>query len=156
MEKNGLSENFDYLIERVAAYPHGLGFLHLADIETVAVLLGVSAYSVAEARDQLETRNGRKLFIRKVRKAKERFRAGDVTSPEWTMHALRRIKDPPPLKTPEQLVEDVREHELGISFLTKGPVETVAVTFEVHPDIVLKARAIVDNSKENNELEPDS
>ena len=151
MQENGLSKDLELLIERVASYPHGLGFLHLAEIETIAVLLGVSAITVTDARARIETPDGRKLLIRKVREAKERMRAaGKPPSPWWMTQKQRRIKDPPPPKTPEQLIEEIRAHELGIAFLTKAPIETLAVTFEVHPEIVLKARAIIEGNVERS------
>jgi hypothetical protein len=43
------------VIRRAAHYPHGLGFLHLAWADSVAVTLGVHPFAVDATRAYLET-----------------------------------------------------------------------------------------------------
>ncbi len=138
-----LSPEMQRLVEKVANWPHGLGFLHQGDLECIAVSLGLHPFVVARARADLETKEGRARLIREVRLAREKRKTDGLADEE------------PPLPCPENLarISDVEEliravsiHELGPRFLTNAPVETIAVTFEVHPRTVLRAREILEKS----------
>jgi hypothetical protein len=129
------------LIDRVAEHPHGLGFLHQAYLDSVAVTLGVHPFVVEAARAYLETPTGRATMITRVREARERASerprsrsssAGVVTSAVET-------------KSPEELIDEARKHPLGVEFLLHAPPETVAVTFHVHPFVVFRARVLSRN-----------
>ena len=53
------------VVRRVAHYPHGLGFLHQAWIDSVAVTLGVHPFAVDATRALLETpRDQDPLYVR--------------------------------------------------------------------------------------------
>jgi hypothetical protein len=122
------------LAERVAAYPHGLGFLHLATLETAAVVLGVSAYIADQARSMLMTPEGRAALIAEVRAAKARA-SDSAPSPDIIEPVTRGTAT-----SVEELVQRALEHPLGIRFLLDGPMETVAITLRAHVFLVLEAR----------------
>ena len=48
------------------------------------------------------------------------------------------------LQGPERLIREAQQGGLGIEFLLCAPFETAAITFGVHPDVVLAARAILE------------
>jgi hypothetical protein len=126
------------LIEKVAVWPHGLGFLHLADVETVATVLHVHPFLIDRARDAIQTPEGRKELIRLVREARERLSARPDPESLCAPHAA--CHPPEPQKTAEELIEAAREHTLGLAFLKEGHPEAIAVVFQVHPDTVFEAR----------------
>jgi hypothetical protein len=136
-EDSALSRELLDLAERVAAYPHGLGFLHLAPLETAAITLGVDAYVADQARSMLMTPQGRATLIREVRRAKARASGSTCTSDA--------VEPPGPATaaTVEELVQRALEHPLGIRFLLDGPMETVAVTLRAHVFLVLEAREML-------------
>ncbi len=125
------------LIVRVAAHPHGLGFLHQAWLESVAVTLGVHPFVVEAAREYLETPEGRALLIEEVRIERERLRA----FPAAMAGSSRAIPpEPPQIDGIDDLLAASERHPLGRGFLLNGPLETVAVTLGVHPFLVIRAR----------------
>jgi hypothetical protein len=126
------------LIRRVAAHPHGLGFLHLADLESVAVTLRVDPFVVAGVRAELETPAGRSRLIEEVRLARL-DRSG--THPDPANPAVP--PQPRPPLTARELIRAAQVHPCGPSFLVDGYWEVVAVTFQVHPDLVFRARGII-------------
>jgi hypothetical protein len=138
MEAASLSPELQDLIARVAVYPHGLGFLHLASLETTAITLGVSAYVADEARRLLESREGRALLIAEVRKARRSPIGGTSARPNVP-------PDPPPDVpwTALELIRRARRHPLGLRFLMRAPLESVAITLEAHPFLVQRARRMV-------------
>jgi hypothetical protein len=125
------------LVKRVAAYPHGLGFLHLASLETAAITLGVSAYAVDQARSMLLVPEGRATLIAEVRRAKSR--GAILPHPSDTGYP----SEPETAGTVEELVQRALEHPLGIRFLLDGPMEVVAITLRAHAFLVLEARDIL-------------
>jgi hypothetical protein len=127
------------LIERLAQWPHGLGFLHLADIDTVAINLHVHPFLVARARTALETPEGRDRLIDEVRKARARH-GGDLPEPPPCPDSP---PCPPAPKTAEELIGVADRHPLGLPFLEEGHPEAVAVIFGVHPNVVFEARAVL-------------
>lgn len=135
-----LSPELRELIGRVAEYPHGLGFLNQADLETVAVTLEVHPFVVAEARRLLATREGRAAVIAEV----GRQRAAGPPS-ETTARAPATPARPMGVK---ELLRRAQGHPLGLSFVTGAPFETVAVTFRAHPFVVLQARTLLERREE--------
>ncbi len=127
------------LIERIAHHPHGLGFLHQAYLESVAVTLGVHPFVVDAARAWLETPAGRAALIDEVRQAVERSRAGGGVA----------MSVPPGTPRPESeeaadLIHRAERHPLGLHYLCAGAPEEVAATFSVHPYLVFRARGMVE------------
>ncbi len=143
MEENPLSPEMQRLVDKVAAWPHGIGFLHQGDLECIAVSLDVHPFVVAEARVELDSEKGRARLIREVRLARERRNAEGLVEEEAPLpcpETPRKICDV------EELIRAVSSHELGPRFLTNAPLETIAVTFEVHPRTVLRAREILEKA----------
>ena len=131
------------LLAKLAAWPHGLGLLHLSDVETVAALLKVDAYLITAAREALETPAGRAFLIHAVHEA--RVRSAERPAPE---------AEPPPgecagscVKTEEELIEAARSHHLGLAFLREGHPEAVAVVFRTRPEVVFRARRRLEAEK---------
>jgi hypothetical protein len=124
------------LITKLATWPHGLGFLHLADVESVAATLHVHPFTIVAAREALETPDGRAVLIEEVRRERSRLAANPPTRPPCEG------KSPPcrPIETEEELIEAARKHPLGVAFFQDGDPEAVAVIFGVHPDLVFRAR----------------
>ena len=160
-----ISPDLRELIRRVARFQHGLGFLHQADVDCIAVTLGVHPFVVAEARRRLETPEGRALVIEALRLARadrsgatgdEEPRTGgspmreDRGTPWTTEKPTRPLERParPTGKPPRPLglrglLRAARRHSLGLPFLMEAPFESVAVTFRVHPFVVLQARTLL-------------
>jgi hypothetical protein len=129
------------LIGKLAAWPHGLGFLHLSDIESVAAVLNVDAYVITAARQALESPEGRAYLIAAVHEA--RVRATGRPAPEWG-HPKGSRPAGPCVGCETDLIEAARAHPLGLAFLREGHPEAVAVVFGTHPDIVFRARQRLD------------
>jgi hypothetical protein len=131
------------LIARVASHPHGLGFLHLAPLDSIAITLGVDPYVAAQARALLDSHEGRDLLIAEVRKA----RAQGVERPGPIPHPA------PPLQENSEDVEDLirraQDHPLGLRFLMRAPVESVAVTLHAHAFQVLAARDLLHETQKS-------
>jgi hypothetical protein len=125
------------LITKLATWPHGLGFLHLADAEAVAATLHVHAFTVVAAREALETPEGRAWLIEAVRR--ERARLAKIPGPGAAPGEGKALPCRP-LGTEDELIEAARKHPLGVSFFQHGDPEAVAVIFGVHPDLVFRAR----------------
>ena len=75
MESSRLPSELRDLIDRIAAHPHGLGFLHHAYLDGVAVTLGTHPFVVEAARELLEIPAGRAMMIEEVKQARERLRS---------------------------------------------------------------------------------
>ena len=138
------------LIQKLATWPHGLGFLHLAEVEAIATTLHVHPFVVVEARKILETPEGRAQLIEEVHHVRETMK------PVLTPKPIRKCPpSAPTLHTAEELVEAARNHPYGIVFLTHGHPEAVAVTFCVHPDLVFAARELLEKEAPDTESEPE-
>ena len=78
-----LSPQLRELLARLASHPHGLGFLHLGELECISVTLEVHPRYVIEARDLLATERGRVAIIAEYRRARTRIAArGPLRSPD--------------------------------------------------------------------------
>jgi len=127
------------LVLHLARHHRGLALLHLADLECTAVTLGVDALTVVEARDALETPEGRAQLIAAVRQARLELASnpGVPAAPGSEVHQR-------PPRTARELVRAAAEHVYGLGFLSEGNLESVAVIFHVHPNLVLRARALLE------------
>lgn len=126
------------LIQKLASWPHGLGFLHLADVETIATTLHVHPFVVVEARKILDTSQGRAELIDAVHRVRE------TVKPTLNPKPVRPCPPSAPvIHCEKELIEAARDHPYGIVFLTHGHPEAVAVTFCVHPDLVFAARELL-------------
>ena len=123
------------LIVQLARHHRGLAVLHQTDLECAAVTLGVDALVVAQARQALATAEGRAQLIAAVRRAHDEIHATPCCA------APAR---PRPPRTARELVRAAFEHRLGLEFLREGYLESVAVIFRVHPNRVLRARALLE------------
>jgi hypothetical protein len=124
------------LIERIARHPHGLGFLHRAYLESVAVTLGVHPFVVDAARAYLETADGRTFLIEAVRRAGERAKAGE-TAPAPHGPDSGRVEA-------GELIRKAEGHPRGVRYLAEGAPAEIAAAFDVHPYLVFRARGILD------------
>jgi len=148
LEERPLSPEMARLVTKVASWPHGLGFLSRGDLECVAVSLGLHPFVVAEAREALRDEAGRARLIREVRLERERLKAGGSEETEEETPPAARGQEK--ICEAEELIRVAWNHELGSEFLINAPVETVAVTFEVHPRTVLRAREILEESRKRS------
>ena len=137
--EHALSVEMEELISRLAATPRGLAFLHLGDPEWVATQLGVHPFVVVEAKECLETPDGRKRLIEKVRQARA-AEGGRRPSPLEKLVVPAR---PTPPHRAGELIRAAEQHENGLTFLVEASPEVVAVTFQVHPDLVFRARDVL-------------
>lgn len=124
------------VVRRAAHYPHGLGFLHQAWIDSVAVTLGVHPFAVDATRALLETPWGRAELIEAVRRERERERPRPRTPNLRALHDCERRA--------RMLIEAARQDRRGLQFLREGPPEGVAEEFHVHPYLVFRARGILE------------
>lgn len=119
-------------VERSAAFPRGLALLHRAPSEAVAAALGVHPRAVDRARERLDRREERRPLLALFSEAARRRREA---APAPGAPAARR--------GPRDLIAEAERHPLGVDFLRHAHAETVAVTFEVHPETVHRARALL-------------
>lgn len=149
MEPAPLSASLRDLVERVASHPHGLGFLHLAPLESVAVTLGVSLRVADEARQLMETPSGRARMIAEVRRARREGAKGPAAAVGGAGSGLSSavgVSDTAVAalaKSAEELVERARRHPLGVRFLLRAPLDSVAITLQAHPFLVLHTRRML-------------
>lgn len=134
-----LAPELDELIERAAALPHGLVFLESAPPECVSYTLGVSRDVVGRVRDGLETPATRELIASAFRRAVERLAARSASA----TGDLAPLPGSPPPHGPAELIRAAETNPRGIQFLLCAPLETVAVSFGVHPFVVLGARELL-------------
>jgi len=123
------------LVTRSAALPRGLAFLNRGPVECVASALGATVHLVEQARACLEGGPERVELLEEHAAAAQRARQPWPTSP---------VHFAPPPRGPEDVVGEAERHPLGVEFLIRGQLETVAVTFGAHPDVVLAARDLLD------------
>jgi len=126
------------VVRRAAHHPHGLGFLHQAWIESVAVTLGVHPFAVDATRALLETPRGRAEVIEAVRQERHRERVRPL-SPAPNLRTLHECEE-----RSRALIEAAREDPRGLRFLVNEPPEEVAEAFHVHPYLVFRARGILE------------
>lgn len=138
MVEKPLPEELRDLIERVARHHHGLGFLHQAYLESVAVTLRVHPFVVDAARAYLATPEGRLVMIEEVRRAHDRSRGG-ATPPHLEPRA-----QPELCEEADSLIRKAQEHPHGVRILADRPPEELAATFGVHPYIVFRARGALE------------
>ena len=136
------------VVRRASHYPHGLGFLHQAWIDSVAVTLGVHPFAVDATRALLETPRGRAELIEAVRRERERphERSRPRTPNLRTLHDCE--------ERARALIEAAREDPRGLEFLRDGPPEEVADDFHVHPYLVFRARGILERGATLEERRP--
>lgn len=119
------------LVARGARLGHGLAFVRGAPLETVATSLGVHARVVDHARECLEIPERHAHIVRAYARASER-------PPQLEP---RPSSPPPSASRPADVIDQAEQHPLGVQFLLCAPLETVAISFGVHPDLVSAARA---------------
>jgi len=127
------------LVRRVARHPHGLGFLHQAYLDSVAVTLGVHPFVVDAARAYLETPEGRSDLIEQVRLEHQR--------PPADGPAREDEPGPSSLADAERLIEAAAREPLGAGQLAEGPAAAVADRFGVHPYLVFRARGLLERKR---------
>ena len=125
------------LVRCVAARAHDLGFLHVGDLEAVAVGLHIHPFVIAAAKERLEDPVERARFLEEVRQARRQLE-----------HAAPPCPEPPSTGAPAppacacDLIRTAARHPYGTGFLLDGYPEAVAVIFGVHPGLVFRARDI--------------
>ena len=144
------SPEVNELIRRLASFPRGVAFLDTGALECVAIVFGVCPDVILEVRGYLASHPTREWFLDQVRQAHSdhpepwhapRPQLGSLTPGPRTAAALARAAD---------------THEYGISFLLESPPETVAVVFHVHPQLVLRARAVFTRWSARKRSKPNS
>ncbi len=129
------------LVERSSALEHGLAFVRRAPVESVAITLGVHPRVVEHACDCLDRVEERAMMIRYFARARARRR----TLPP----PVARVAPVATPRTAEQLIAEAtrspsgRGHSLGVQFLLCAPLETAAILFRAHPDLVAEARELL-------------
>jgi hypothetical protein len=95
----------------------------------------VHPFVVVEAKECLETPDGRKRLIEKVRQA----RATEGGRRQSVLEKLVVPARPTPPHNVRELIRAAEQRENGLTFLVEASPEVVAVTFQVHPDLVFRA-----------------
>ena len=120
---------------RSASVPRGLALLHRGPAECAAAVLGVDVDLVEQARACLVRGPERARLLEDHAFAQERNQREPRPAPAPT-------GEPRP-RHPDDLLRQAEVHPLGVEFLSRGLFETVAITFDVHPDMVLAARELL-------------
>lgn len=125
------------VVRRAAHHPHGLGFLHQAWIDSVAVTLGVHPFAIEATRAYLETPRGREELMEAVHREERRPRPRSLPhtpSPRARSDCEERAR---------ALIEAARSDPRGLGFLADGDPDEVADAFHVHPYLVFRARGLL-------------
>ena len=130
MVTNPLSPEMADLIERAAELPHGLVFIEFAPLECAARTLEVLPEVLERAREALDEPADRALLTREYQRAVERRGSSPPSAPS-------------PVHGPEDLIREAEKGPCGVQFVLCAPLETVAVTYAVHPFVVLGARELL-------------
>lgn len=137
-----LSPQIRELLARLAGHPHGLGFLHLGELECISVTLEVHPRYIVAARELLGSPQGRAEIIAEFGRARRQV-ASQVAMSSPSERRERRDPPPPSIHGPEELIEAAKRCPLGLPFLLDAPFETVSITFQVCPHVVFAARELV-------------
>lgn len=116
------------VVERAARVEHGRALLHLAPLECAAVLLGERPPAVERVRAALEDRRTRAAALAVFASA----RARPSQPPRAAVPAARHGA--------EEVVREAQARPDGLALLLSAAAECAAITFGVHPDVVLAAR----------------
>jgi hypothetical protein len=128
MHDDWLTPEIALLIERSAELRRGLAFVNRAPVESVAVTLGVHPTTVDRARDCLAAPELRPSVIREFQRALTRRSSASPPPPA------------PTTKEEPDVLRDALCHPQGLEFVLRAPIETVAISFGVHPEEVVAAR----------------
>jgi hypothetical protein len=121
------------LLDRCAGLRRGLAFVHRAPPECVAAALGVPVAVVEWAQACLDRGPQRLRIIQAYAVALERHHLAAEPRPACA----------PPRRGPEEVIRQAEGHPLGVQFLLCAPFETAAISFGVHPEVVMDAREIL-------------
>lgn len=152
-EQEWLTAELAELVESGARLGHDLDFVRHAPLETVATLLGVHAHAVDRARECLGDPVRRERLVAEYARASERpgppssrqdgagehvgaGLPGDVRAPAPASVRPIALRGRAAL----DVIGSAEQHPLGVQFLLCAPLETVAISFGVHPDVVTDAR----------------
>jgi hypothetical protein len=124
------------LVERAVRRPDGFRLLCRGDVECTATLLGVHARDIDELRGWLHPPERREALNAAVVRAHRRDGGSARKEPPVP---------PPPLvrRTAEQLLDECGGSAWGLDLLRHGSLETVAILFDVHADVVREARGLL-------------
>jgi len=112
------------------------------------VTLHVDPFLVVAARDALATPDGRAGLIEAVQECRRHYHGHPPGIPCPPAHPEARAL--PRALTAGELIEAARDHPLGEAFLREGHPEAVAVTFHVHPNVVFRARRLLEEGCEDD------
>jgi Tat protein secretion system quality control protein TatD with DNase activity len=130
-----LTPEIALLIERSAELRRGLAFVSRAPVESVAVTLGVHPRTVDHARDCLATPEMRSGMIREFQRAVVRRASRPPPCSRPLAGAL-----PEPTREEPDVLREAMTHPYGLEFVMRAPLESVAISFGVHPADVAKMR----------------
>ena len=139
MDSARLPTEIRELFHRVAAYPGGLRLLLRGYLESIAVLFGVHPSIIESAREALHSPATRAAAIAALQEASSTVTAGASPSSASSFA----IDETPQYRNAEELARELGGHPAGADLLFHAPVETIAVLFAVHPNIVFEARRIL-------------
>jgi hypothetical protein len=120
------------LVRRAAALPNAIAVIERAPLECASILLGARPADVERARAALEAPLARTAAAAALARAvAEGSRA---PAPEPPHRAPR---------TADALVREAERAPAGLLILATASPECAAITFSVHPALVLEARALL-------------
>jgi hypothetical protein len=120
------------LAARCAVLPRGLALLHRGPIEYVAAALRATPALVERARAALEVPGEREVLVQDYVVAR---RAPPAAGPS--------TEEAPAPRDARGLADAAAGHAFELAFLMDSSIETAAIAFGVHPDVVAQAREIV-------------
>ena len=142
MDGAPLSAEMEVLLDHLARRPDGWEFLSRAPLENAAVMLEVPPAVIDQARSWLESVEGRARLTWALLDIRRKHR--EITARE---PGRRPRPGLPRNMDPRTLLNELEAYPAGPDFVRRGPPETLAVLFGVHPEVVFAARKLLEDTE---------
>ncbi|MEW5982341.1 MAG: hypothetical protein AB1806_08205 [Acidobacteriota bacterium] len=127
------------LVQRAACLPYGLSLVEFGLPACAGEILGVPAETIARARAALADSSSRAALVAEYESA-VRHRAQDPeASCRWCIQERRM----PASGCPLALLQEAETRPSGLDELRSASLEAAAVSFRVHPFVILGARELL-------------
>ena len=147
MDAAPLSAEMEVLLDHLALRPDGWEFLSRAPLESAAVMLEVPPAVIEEARSWLESVEGRARLTWALLDIRRKHREIAARDPGG-----RAPRPAPRSMDPRTLLAELEAFPAGPDFVRRGPPESLAVLFGVHPEVVFAARKLLEEADDDGKV----